>query len=136
MATRGLLPLPPAPLASSKACGSFLYSLMLKPSMPLSLQRSPVTCWYSRLGSRKKSGQEATEEEDPRSPLSHHRGEWGAKASWGLKRKLRSPFLYLSSPIQEEGPSPFDETGQEKNKAQDISCLDKGKCNMASCSNL
>lgn len=107
MTMHGLLSLPPALLAASEGCCPSLYSPVLKPSIPLSLQRSPTTCWYSGMEYRtmqKKSGREVTGEEDPHSPHSRYRGDDGAKVSYGLKKKLRSPFLYLSSPIQKEYP--------------------------------
>lgn len=115
MTTHGLLPLPPTLLDSSKACGPFLYSLMPKPSMPLSLQRSPIACWYLGLGSRKKNGQEATGKEDPpHSPYSYYRGHDGAKTCWGSQEEAQKPFSLPELPNPKSRWFPFDGKGQEK----------------------
>lgn len=113
--------------------GSLLLSVspMRKPSMPRSLRRS--SCCTRKQ--KQKEAQEATREEGSILSFILWRND-GAKVFWALKRKLRSPFLYPCSPIQELGPFPSDGEGQEKKKCkvQDTSWLGKGKCKMVYCS--
>lgn len=91
----------PALLTTSEAHCLFLYPPMLKPSMPLSLRSTCCTRKH-----KQEEAQEATREEGPILSFT----------LWALKRKLRNPFLYSCSPIQELGPSPSDGEGQEKKK--------------------